>query len=499
MIDINAILLSDTYKQVHNQMYPKGLTKLTSYLTPRKSMFENQDKVVFFGLQAFLQEFLVSYFNRNFFEQPVSDLLDSYKKYMNLQLGQGNYSADHLEKLHALGYLPLKIRALPEGSFVNTGVPVVEITNTHEDFAWLTQWIECILQTELWKPCNHATIGLQYLMIARKYYEKTTDCANPRMAMADFGMRGMSCTNESIRCSASWLLSFNKTSTIPALPYIDRYYDADCSFNHIGIGAASTEHSVMASNFAVDGDEAALVKRLLTEVYPETSFSMVSDTYDYWNMVENILPSLKKEIMEHKGKLLVRPDSGDQFETVIKTVQVLWEKFGGTENRKGYKVLDSHIGLILGDGCTTKCVEKIYRRLDEMKFAADNVVFGVGAFCFTATFEKDRMIVNTRDTFGVALKSTAGIVDGKFIEIFKDPKTDTENLKKSHRGIVAVYKKDGNYFEQDGFNYTDAEKFENEKAAEGLEIPMQTVFEDGRLYNRQNFMQIRRRLEEEVK
>ena len=108
------------------------------------------------------------------------------------------------------------------------------------------------------------------------------------MACADFGMRGMSCMDEAVRCSASWLLSFNKTSTIPAINYIDKYYNADCKKNGIGLGAVSTEHSVMGANFSIDGDEITFVKRLLTELYPNTSFSMVSDTYDYWNMINNI-------------------------------------------------------------------------------------------------------------------------------------------------------------------------------------------------------------------
>jgi nicotinamide phosphoribosyltransferase len=209
------------------------------------------------------------------------------------------------------------------------------------------------------------------------------------------------------------LLSANKTSSIPALPYIDKYYDADCSFNHIGIGAVSTEHSVMGANYALDGDERTFVKRLLTELYPNTSFSMVSDTYDYWNMVNNIIPSLKNEILAHNGKLLVRPDSGDQYETVINTVLSLWDNFGGDINTKGYKVLNPHIGVILGDGCTQNVVKKIFNELDRLGFAANNVIFGVGAFCFTAIFEGDKMIVNTRDTWGVAMKATYGVFGDK--------------------------------------------------------------------------------------
>ena len=449
--------------------------------------------MVFFGLQAFIQEYLVEYFNKNFFEVPLDDVLTTYRKYLNIQLGEGNYDIEKIVNLHTLGYLPLRIDALPEGSKVNMGIPCIRVVNTDQRFAWLVQWIECILQAELWKPCNHATIGNMYYKIAKYWYKSNVDDnIDPRMAFADFGMRGMSCMNEAVRCSAAWLLSANKTSSIPALPYIDKYYDADCSFNHIGLGAVSTEHSVMGANYALDGDERTFVKRLLTELYPNTSFSMVSDTYDYWNMVENIIPSLKDEILAHNGKLFIRPDSGDQYETVVKTVQSLWYDFGGTINTKGYKVLDPHIGVILGDGCTQNVVRKIWKELDRLGFAANNVIFGIGAFCFTAIFEGDKMIVNTRDTWGVAMKATYGQFGDKELMIYKDPKTDTDNLKKSHRGLVFV-ERDG-----DNFKYTDgllADTYDEYRKTH--ESAFRAVFIDGKMYNRESFTTIRERLANE--
>ena len=495
MIQTLALLLCDTYKTVHSDMYPSSLKKLVSYWVPRKSMFQNEEnqKMVFFGLQAFIQEFLIKYFNDNFFDVPLDDILITYKKYMNIQLGEGNYKTDNIEKLHKHGYLPLQINAIPEGTKVNMGIPCIEVTNTDDDFAWLVQWIECILQSELWKVCNHATSGNMYYKLARSFYEKTVDNdIDPRNAFADFGMRGMSCMNEATRCSAAWLLSSNKTSSIPALPYIDKYYDADCSFNHIGIGAISTEHSVMGANYALDGDERTFVKKLLTELYPHASFSMVSDTYDYWNMVENILPSLKDEIMNHDGKLLVRPDSGDQYEVTVETVQKLWDFFGGTINSKGYKVLDPHIGVILGDGSTLNCVRKIWKELDRRGFAANNVIFGIGAFCFTAIFEGDKMIVNTRDTYSVAQKSTYGVFGDKELFIFKDPKTDTSKMKKSHKGMVFVEWDE----ENNKFKYTDGLYMEDyvNMLHSGHKSAMRTVYSNGRMYNRETFTTIRERL-----
>lgn len=262
---------------------------------------------------------------------------------------------------------------------------------------------------------------------------------------------------------------------------LDMLGDPD-SIEMIGLGAVSTEHSVMGANFSIDGDEITFVKRLLTELYPDTSFSMVSDTYDYWNMVNNILPQCRDEIMNHNGKLLVRPDSGDIVEISVKTVERLWEIFGGTENSKGYKVLDPHIGIIYGDGCTLSNVETIWKELEKRGFAANNIAYGVGAFCFTAIVEDGKLVVATRDTFGIAMKATYGVINGKKLMIYKDPKTDTSHLKKSHKGCCRVYKEDGQLKCQDQLS---------EMSDDSL---LTTVFKDGKLVKEESFMDIRERM-----
>ena len=482
-MNTTALLLSDTYKQCHDRMYPKGLTKLVSYWVPRKSMLKNQNEMVFFGLQAFIKEYLVDYFHDNFFSLSEDYMIKLYSASMNVQIGEKNYDIEKLVKLHRLGYLPLEIRSISEGTLVPMGVPCIEISNTNDDFAWLVQWIECILQVQLWKPCAHATIGYMYRKIADKWYEKTVDGVLPEMACADFGMRGMSCMEEAVRCSSAWLLSFNKTSTIPAISYIDRYYNADCKNNNIGLGAVSTEHSVMGANFAVDGDEVTFVRRLLNELYPDTSFSMVSDTYDYWNMINKILPEVKDDIMKHNGKLLVRPDSGDIVDISVKTVERLWDIFGGTINSKGYKVLDPHIGVIYGDGCTMQNVDTIWSELEKRGFAANCINYGVGAFCFSAIIEDGILVVVTRDTFGIAMKATFGIVDGKKLMIYKDPKTDTNNLKKSHKGCCEVY------YDENGKLACRDELMEMSD-----NTVLETVFKNGQLVKEYTFGEIRDRL-----
>ena len=494
MLDMNPMLLCDTYKTVHNLMYPKGLRRLVSYWVPRRSMFEKPEnqKMCWFGLQAFIQEYLCDYFKRNFFDKGEKEIYTSYVSTMDVQL-DGVAKPEPIMELHSLGYLPLRIRALPEGSMVNMGVPCIELANTHMDFAWLVQWVECLLQVELWKTCNDATIGNMYYRLAKKWYKKNADDGlDPRNAFSNFDMRGDDCLEATPRTAAAWLLSSNKTSTIPALPWLDKYYFADTAYNRIGVGAISTEHSVISCAAGIGVDEEALLKRFLTETFKGRSFSFLGDTYDYWNFVDNVVPNCKEEILAHNGKLLIRPDSGDMVDITIKTIQKFWEVFGGSTNTKGYKVLNPHIGLIYGDGCTLNQVEKIWEALDKLGFAANNVVFGIGAFCFKVIYEGDRMIVNTRDTFGCAMKATyAEIGDDKQVMIYKCPKTDAA-LKKSHKGMVFVEKTEGGFKATDGFTQSEFNRY----AVEHKDAFV-TYFCNGATLNFERFTDIRERLEKE--
>ena len=484
MNNISFMLMADTYKNTNPDAMPEGLIKLTSYITPRKSMFKNIDKVVFFGLQGFIQEFLIDLVNETFFKRDKEEVLAEYKSYLDTQIGEQSYDLSRIAALHDLGYLPIKMKALPEGSLVNMGVPCIELTNTHPDFAWVVQWIECIAQSELFGTCNWATMAHEYRKLANDFYEKTTDGANPAMAMADFGFRGLGVDN-GIRASSSWLLSFDKTSTIPAMQYIDKMYNAECAKNHIGMGAVSLEHATVCSNLAICETEENLLRRLLTTVYKDTSFSYVSDSFDYWSLVNDTLPKLKKEIMEHNGKFLVRPDSGDIVEISVKTVQKLYEIFGGTTNSKGYKELNPKVGIIYGDGCQYSKIEEIWTKLEELGFAADTILFGVGAFSFTAMCTpEDGIVCLTRDTFGFAMKSTDCVINGKEYTIQKNPKTDQNHLKKSHKGLCCVTKDGDDYVCHDGYT-------SETLPADNL---LMTVYRDGQFVRTTNFADIRERL-----
>jgi nicotinamide phosphoribosyltransferase len=266
--------------------------------------------------------------------------------------------------------------------------------------------------------------------------------------------------------------------------YLENYYNCDCTKDQVAFGAISTEHSVMNSNFAVDGNEISMVKRLLNDIYPNNGFSMVSDSYDYWNMVDNILPECKDDILHHGGYIGVRGDSGDPVEITTETVKRLWEKFGGTINSKGYKVLDSHIKVIYGDSITLQRAESIYKILVENKFSCSNVSLGVGSFSMQCLEQDHELKPYTSDTFGIAIKATYCEVNGNPIQIFKDPKTDTGKFKKSQKGMCVVYRSaDGKLDYKDGFDSDTIQNFEGNL--------LEPLFKDGKMIKEQSLIEIR--------
>ena len=484
-MNYNPLLLIDFYKATHHEQYPKGLTKMVSYYTPRMSRLKDTDKVTLFGLQGFIKEYLIKGFNDNFFNRPEDEVVAEYERVLNATLGNGTYESDKIRELHRLGYLPLEISAVPEGTRTAIGIPQIEITNTHPNFVWLVNTIETMLSCTMWHTQVSAEVGYRYYQIVKKYYDLSCDkYVNPRRLLGDFSMRGQQSVESAIKSSAAWCLSFYNTATVPAILWLEDNYNCDCTIGDVAYGAISTEHSVMCSNYAIDGDEITHIRRLLTEIYPHHSFSMVSDSYDYWNLVDNILPQLKDEILEHDGCLSIRGDSGDPVDVVCKTVFKLWDIFGGDINSKGYKVLNSHVKAIYGDSITPQRCEAIYKILTENGFAINNVSLGVGSFSFmcletlddidgyfashtAAPLPKPTYNPYTRDTFGIAVKATyAEDVNGKPIMIYKQPKA--LSWKKSQKGCCAVA--------LDGQSYTDEHTWD-----EVIDMPnlLQPVFQDG--------------------
>lgn len=491
-------------------MLDPGMTKSVSYFTPRSSRIDRWNGVVNFGLQAFCKTWLIDYFNENFFNKTEEEVVAEYARVMDNTLGKGLCDYEKIKKLHRLGYLPIEVVSLPEGVIVPIHCPIFGITNTHPDFAWLGQALESLISAEMWYPMVCATVGHTYREIVDKWYDKTCDDNAPRRrALGNFDFRGDQGLDAALKAGSAWCLSFVNSATVPVIPYLEHYYNCDCEKEEVAFGAVSTEHFVMCSNSAKDTAdnpdyeyadidphrERIFIKRALTELYPNTSFSCVSDSYDYWNVVDNILPTLKDEILNHNGCMLVRGDSGDCVKVVTETVFHLWDIFGGTVNTKGYKVLNPHVKALYGDSITIQRAEQIYEILEKNGFAANNVSLGVGSFSFHCIQEDGELKVFTRDTFSMAQKSVyAEFTDENGnvtkMPVYKDPKTDREagggNFKKSQKGCVVVSKNnDGSYTFTDGYNWDETD---NEYNA------LRPIFRDGKMVVDDDLATIRQRL-----
>ena len=490
--DINPMCLIDGYKADHRRQYPAGTEYVYSNFTPRQSRIAGIDEVVFFGLQYFVKEYLIERWNKGFFEKPKEQVLREYKRRMDNYLGVDAIPCEHIAELHDLGYLPIRIKAISEGRLVPIGVPVFTIVNTMPKFFWLTNYFETLMSNIMWKPITSATTAFQYRKRLEEYAEKTGyDKSFIQWQGHDFSFRGMSGNEDALLSGAAHLLSFTGTDTIPAIDFLEKYYNADSDKELIGGSVPATEHSVMS--LGEKEGEINTFKRLITELYPNGIVSIVSDTWDFWKVMTEYLPALKNEILARDGRVVIRPDSGDPVkiicgddetpESLITESQrkgayeILWDIFGGEINKKGYKVLHPKVGLIYGDSITLERQKLILEKLEVKGFSASNLVFGIGAYTYEYV---------TRDTFGFAMKATWGQVNGEARDIFKNPKTDS-GFKKSAKGLLYVYS------DVDKLHLEDQVTREVENYGE-----LETVFEDGKLVTETSLSEIRQRINSQL-
>ncbi|OJU14466.1 MAG: nicotinate phosphoribosyltransferase [Clostridiales bacterium 43-6] len=549
---LSPMLMTDFYKTIHHLAYVPDLDYLVSYWTPRMTRKEGIDKIILFGLQAFLKKTLIEEFQQNFFDREWAEVEAEYIRLVANTMTPQAADSTAMKSLHDLGYLPIRISAVPEGTRVPVKVPMIEVTNTVKGFGWLVNYLETLMSCSIWQPMTAASIAYQYREFCEFYYRRTVsdtvaehgnstekiDFLPPVNALCgDFSMRGMSAPEAAMSTSAGHLTSFIGSATIPAILWLEQYYHCDCTKETVGKGVPSTEHSVMSS-YGKDG-EFDCYRHLICEAFPRGPLSIVSDTYDYWNVLTRYLPKLKNEILSRDGKVIIRGDSGDpvdiicgtfpeeirDFPTIERmtvfyqktnngkhygrvdgqlyeivpgtlegvkaisltpeekgTVELLWETFGGVVNDKGYKMLDRHIGAIYGDSITIDRAVKIWDRLSAKGFAITNVVLGIGSFTYQ---------YNTRDTFGFALKATNSIIAGKETPIFKDPITDRvdgSHFKKSQKGMCYVYWDNGE------IKYRDELSFEDMGSVAYGDNLIQPVFENGRMLREFTLKEIRDRL-----
>lgn len=496
MKNLSANLLCDFYKIAHRAMYPVGTEYVYSTWTPRATRMKDVNEVVHFGTQAFIKDKLIDFFNENFFSRPKNEVVAEYARIIKHTLGVAEPETKHIEDLHDLGYLPLLIKALPEGSIVPIRVPMLTVQNTDPRFFWLTNYIETLMSCSLWQGSTSATIAREYRKILDKAaWETVGDNSFVAFQGHDFSMRGMSSLESAVVSGMGHLTQFAGTDTIPSIQGAEAFYGANVEKEMVGTSIPATEHSIQCAY----GDDMEYYKNMINRVHPSGFVSIVSDGYDFWDVIGRVIPALKADIMARDGRVVVRPDSGDPVKIICGddeapegslerkgAIEALWDIFGGTylypegtttfnglPPPKNFKLLDSHIGLIYGDAITLRRAEEIVQRLAAKGFASINVVFGIGSYTYQ---------YNTRDTFGFAMKSTLCVINGEEKQIFKNPKTD-DGTKKSQKGRVVVLKDGASYKLVDGLGLND------NVAGDQLRV----VFENGKILNEQVFSDIKAR------
>lgn len=536
-MDVRPTLLTDGYKIDHRRQYIKETRRVNANMTARKSRMKGVNSVVVAGVQAYILSTFIGIWNKLFFQASIQDITEEFMEEMveytlNPEAAKA-IGIDHWIALHKLGYLPLEIRALPEGTSCPIRVPMYTVENTVDEFYWLTNFIETDMSSEVWPVVTAATISREYYSILHRWALRTGgDVSFVPFQGHNFAYRGNMGRHAAMLVDAGHLFSgFVGSDTLPGRKFMKKFYGADQKDGIISCSVFATEHAVMcvSTGFYIKKDgltwekygeaEFKVFKRLITELYPTGIVSIVSDTWDLWKVLVEYMVILKEEILARDGKVVIRPDSGDPVDimcghkefvivdgkyytldnrfmadTLIDdkdipackgVIELLWDVFGGTyttgADGRQYKVLNSKVGAIYGDSITLERSDAICSRLADKGFCSINWVAGIGSYTY-------QMV--TRDTFGMAQKATAAVVeiDGErhLIEIFKDPITD-DGTKKSAKGLVAVFKdEDGNLYLKDQCTREEVESPENQ---------LKVVFKDGELLIFDKLQTIRSRVQ----
>ena len=414
----NLILNSDSYKTSHWVQYPAGSEYMSSYVEARKGDYD----VVFFGLQAFIKEYLST---------PVTtqdiDEAEAVIQAHGLTFNRAGWEL--LVERHG-GYLPLRIEAVPEGSIVPVSNVVCQVINTDPDFYWLPSYIETSLLRAIWYPSTVASVSRYCKGIIRAALEKSADNNDSLpFRLHDFGARGASSFESVALGSLAHLVNFSGTDSMTALVAASRWYGMNKDMPAFSIPAA--EHSTMTA-WGRDGETAAYANMLKQFGGAGKAFSVVSDSYDLWNAIDNIWgDTLKSEVEQTGGTLVIRPDSGEPIKVVREALERLAVKFGTTLNSKGYKVLPDYVRIIQGDGISPQSLGKIVNAVMDTGFSADNITFGMGGGLLQQV---------NRDTMSWAMKASAISIDGSWTDIYKDP--ITSHSKRSKKGRLALVKDD---------------------------------------------------------
>ena len=417
----NPILSTDSYKTTHYKQYPPGTEKIYSYYESRGGLYK---ETVFFGLQ-YIMHYLPCFTQ----EEDIAFAQEFLKHH---------FGADHLNRSGweylATQYpdaLPLHIKAVPEGTVVPTHNVLMTVENTDPKCYWLTNFVETLL-CHTWYPTTVATVSREIKKTFLKALKQTGDPSTIDFKLHDFGMRGATCVEAAAIAGAAHLVNFKGTDTLPAIEFLNKYYTSD-PMKMYGFSVPASEHSTMTSwgrEHEVDA------YRNMLDSYPDSTVSVVSDSYDVFAACRDIWGGdLKEQVQKHKGTLVVRPDSGPPVETLKQVFHELGQAFGWSENDKGYRVLPSNVRVLWGDGIDHAAVKKIISALKREHISLDNLAFGMGAGLVQRL---------DRDTQKMAFKCSWAQINREGREVYKDPVTASGKMSKRGR-LKLVLDDNGNY------------------------------------------------------
>jgi len=410
----NLIINTDSYKVGHWKQYPPGTRATFSYIESRGGLYPS---TVFFGLQMFLKEYLTT--------RVTLDMVAEAKAFYVTHLPDVPFNEAgwlRIVQKHG-GRLPLTIKAIPEGLEVPTGHVLVTVETTDPALPWLGPWMETAILRAVWYPTTVATGSRFIKQLIRGFLEKTADSLDGLdFKLHDFGARGVSSLESAALGGAAHLVNFQGSDTLSGVFAANRYYGAKMA----AFSIAAAEHSTITA-WGAEREVDAYRNMLEQFARPGSLVAVVSDSYDLYYAVEHLWGgALRQAVLDSGATLIVRPDSGDPTEVVLKTAELLDATFGSTANTKGYKVLKA-VRIVQGDGVNADSIRAILEALTDAGFSADNVAFGMGGALLQQL---------DRDTQRFAMKTSAVEVFGEWRDVYKQPKTDPG--KASKRGRLAL-------------------------------------------------------------
>ncbi|WMN12490.1 nicotinate phosphoribosyltransferase [Marivirga salinae] len=462
----NLILLADAYKYSHHKLYYPGTNKVYSYLESRGGKFNS---TVFYELQYFIKEYLEGIaFTQQDLDEAIPILKEVFGRDDVFDPSKFQYILDEYD-----GKLPIRIKAVPEGTEVPVSNVLLTIENTDPNCFWLTNFLESLLM-QVWYPITVATISKEIKKVLTNFYRETASNgaeAGIDYVLNDFGLRGVSSVESAGLGGSAHLVNFQGSDTIIGSVLAQKYYNTSTIY---GKSVPATEHSICT--LLGEKGELDIFKHVLNS-FPTGIVACVSDSYNIFKACEEYWgEDLKTQIMEREGVLVIRPDSGDPIKTLLRIFDILFEKFGYTINEKGFKVLPPQVRVIQGDGVNYDAIKDIFQALKENQISAENLVLGMGG----ALLQK-----LDRDTQKFALKCSYAEISGEGVIVKKNPTemdengNITESFKKSKGGRLKLIKSEGAF------------KTVNEHEYPEIKDELVTVFENGEIIQDWTFEQVR--------